>query len=154
MSRLLKTWRAEDVTDVHSFAEYCEQRLGCPWPTYKDKILLQKKCNDLFKRYPDRVTWQTMVRVANWMRSRKWRPARVWMVAEAFREAWSAGALPELDPRHDTDETLERQIQEALKEETRMDWRRMLLGSSGLHARREVYECWKADVAVTASTRT
>lgn len=151
MTTWLKTWRPADVHSAEDFAQYCQQFLGCPWPTLKDKILLQKKINDLFQRYPQ-LDYYSLCRIAAWMKSKKKRPARVWMVVESFRDAWQAGALPELDPAERKDKSLEERIEAALQNEERPEWRRRLMGSRG-DARREVYESWLQSQELSSTFR-
>ena len=151
MTTWLKTWTPADVHSPDDFAQYCQQFLGCPWPTYKDKAILSKKIKDLFKMYPQ-LDYYSLCRIAAWMKSKKKRPARVWMVVESFRDAWSAGALPELDPAERKDKTLEQKIEDALQTEDDPEWRRRLLGSRG-DARKEVYEQWVIGSLTSSSSR-
>lgn len=151
MSKWLKVWKPEDIRTAEDFAEYCQQTIGCPWPTLKDKIILGKKINELFARYPQ-LDYYSLCRIVAWMKSRKMRPARVWMVVEMFRDAWQGGALPELNPADQCDKHLESQIAEALKVEQRPEWRRRLLGSHGDAARREVYGEWLQVGTLTSSS--
>jgi hypothetical protein len=151
MTTWLKTWTPADVQNANDFAEYCQQYLGCPWPTYKDKAILKKKIDDLFRKYPE-MDYYSLCRIVAWMRSKKKRPARVWMVVESFRDAWSAGALPELDPAERKDKTLEQKIEAALEQEERPEWRRRLMGSKG-DARKEVYEAWEMDSLTSSDSR-
>lgn len=141
MSLYTKTWRAEEVHDADSFCEYAEQMLGVPWPTTRDKMVLKAKADEIMRRYPA-MNWRVFCRVVDWMRSRHKRPPRVWMIIESFRDAWGAGVLPELDPRDDEDESLERLISAALQVESNDYWRNRLLGSRGVEARRRSFEAW------------
>lgn len=141
MTTFLKTWVTEDVCDAESFCEYAQQMLGVPWPTYYDKKVLKAKTDEIFKRHPQ-MTWASICHVADWMRTRHKRPARVWMIPESFREAWAAGKLPELDPRDHEDGDLERLIQAALQVESDPYWRDRLIGSRGVEARRRTFEAW------------
>lgn len=141
MSDYLKIWTPEDVHDADTFAEYCQQRIGVPWPTSKDKVVLRKKVNELFDRFPD-LTWASMCRIADYVRSRHARPPRVWMVVESFRDAWSKGFLPELDPRDRVDPDLERRINDALLIEQSEYWRTRLVAAKGIEARKSAYEAW------------
>lgn len=142
----LERWTPEKVAAAPdpalAFSEYVQQTLGTPWPTMKDQAILRKRCNEFFEHYP-RASWFTLCRVVVWCkRSRKYRrPTRVWVVVDAFRDAWSAGALPELDITV-SDEELEDRITEALAVEERDSWRRRLIGAVGVEARRRAYEEW------------
>ena len=141
MTTYLKTWAHQDVMDVDSFCEYIQQMLGTPWPTWHDKKVLKAKVDDIFRRNPG-MTWSSMCKVVDYMRSRRKRPARVWTVPEFFREAWAAGQLPELDPRDEEDFDLERLIGAALEVESDDYWRNRLIGSRGVEARRRSFEAW------------
>lgn len=141
MATYLKTWGKEDVIDAESFSEYVQQMLGVPWPTYTDLKILRAKAQEIFNRYPQ-ISWASLCRVADWMRTRHKRPARVWMVLEAFRDAFAAGVLPELDPRDEEDPELERFIAAALEVETDQYWKERLIGSRGVSARRRTFDAW------------
>lgn len=161
MSTWLHQWTAEDVFEAKdpcaAFADYCQQRIGVPYPTIKDMRILRRHVKDFFKNVPD-ATWYTLCRVADWCKARRKRPQRVWMVVLHFRKAWSDGYLPELDPAEQAiDETVERRVKVALAVETNEWWRRRLLGSSGVGARKEAITEWeqmKAAANTAASTAT
>lgn len=141
MSMMTRVWRAEDVHGPEAFCEYAEQMLGIPFPTTRDKVLLKTKAEEIMARYPQ-MNWRIFCRVVDYLRSRNKRPPRMWMVIEHFREAWSAGQIPELDPRDREDEGLERLISAALEVESDDYWRRRLIGSRGPEARRRTFEAW------------
>lgn len=143
---VLRTWTpdlvnaAEDPT--RAFAEYVQQTLGVPWPTQRDMVILRKKVNDFFELYPQ-ADYRTLCRVVVFMRSRKRRVSRMWMVVEEFRKAWAAGQLPELDPGYVRDDGIKTLIEEALTVETDPVWRRRLLLAQGPASQREVYVSWQ-----------
>lgn len=141
MSTFTKTWERSEVDDADSFCDYAQQMLGVPWPTIQDKVILKNKVAELFRRYPQ-LDWAAMTRVVDWMRTRRKRPSRIWMIPEAFREAWASGVLPELDPRDEEDPSLERLIAAALAVETDPYWRGRLIGSRGIAARRRSLNAW------------
>lgn len=124
-----------------AYAEYLQQTMGVPWPTAKDLVILRRKIKEVFENYPQ-ADYYTLCRLAAWCKSRRKRYSRVWMVVETLRDAWAAGALPELDPEGE-DKELEEKIAEALKTEEREGWRRRLMGASGRTARKEAYEEWQ-----------
>lgn len=129
-----------------AFAEYVQQNLGTPWATNKDIMLLRKHTKELFANTPN-ATWFTLCRVVAWCKSRKKHPARVYtVITNHFREAFSAGALPELQPKT-TDDDVEADIEKALEAERRPEWRRRLLGAIGREARAEAYGEWKTSLA-------
>lgn len=142
---VLRTWTPEMVNNdpdpTRAFAEYCQQTLGVPWPTKKDMIILRKKCKDFFALYPH-TDWRTLCRVVVFLRARKRRPSRVWMVVDEFRKAWAAGQIPELNENRGTNEHVEANIAHALETETDPVWRRRLMLAQGPIARREVYREW------------
>ena len=148
MTRWLKVWTPEDVAEADdkplAFANYVQQTLGCPWPTKQDQIVLRKRLKECFEAIPE-ADYYTLCRTVQWARARKRRPPRVWMVVDYVRDAWSQGALPELDPANRTDKKLEEAIAAALKIEKRDGWRRRLLGAQGLDARQEAYRAWRED---------
>lgn len=147
---ILRTWTPDLVQaapdQTRAFAEYIQQTLGVPWPTAKDMTILRKKCNEFFGHYPD-LDYRSLCRVVVYCRTRKRRPPRMWMVVDEFRKAWSAGALPELDPVYREDENLDEKINAALATEQDPVWRRRLLLAQGPSARREVYAAWATSSA-------
>lgn len=145
MSSVLKTWTPDDVQaapdPAKAFCEYAQQTLGVPWPTIKDMTILRKKTKVFFEQYPQ-CDWRTMCRVVQWCATRKKRHSRVWMVVEEFRKAWTAGALPELNPHTHRDEAVEDRVYKALEEEQDPVWRRRLLLAQGSQDQEEVYQMW------------
>jgi hypothetical protein len=135
---------------VVAFAEYVQQKLGVPWPTQKDFAILRHKITEFFEHYP-RLNYFTLCRVVDWARSRHRRYDRVWKVVDAFRYAWTDGAIPELAPDQ-TDEGVEARITAALAVETSATWRRCLLGATGAKARRQIIEEWEAKKGATSGT--
>jgi len=127
-----------------AFADYCQQTLGIPWPTVSDLATLRKEIDKFFDHYPQ-ADYYTLCRLAVWCRGRKKRFERVWMVVMAFREAWVAGALPELDPSR-VDNEVEGLIKLALESEQRPSWRNRLLGAAGVDARRQALSEWQESV--------
>lgn len=141
MTTWLTSVAKSDVNDITSLSIYAQQVIGCPWPTKHDEMVTRKKVQELFDRDP-RLNWWSMCNVVDWMRQQHRRPARLWMVPDSFREAWAAGALPELDARDECDDDLERMIDAALQIETDRYWRGRLIGSRGVAARRKTFESW------------
>lgn len=130
----------ENVTDPRSYMDYVCQTVGTPW-ALQDLHAMRKKTRLFFEQYPQ-CDWPTLVRVAQWARAKKRRPARAFYVVDYARYAWSDGAVPEMDPSN-VDYNLESRISLALEEETDSLWRERLMMSEG-DGRREVYEQWSA----------
>jgi hypothetical protein len=103
--------------------------------------ILRKKCKEFFEHYPQ-ADWRTLCKVVQWAKEHRKRFTRVWGVVGCFRNAWTAGCLPELDVP-ESDPHLEMEISRALEGEERDSWRRRLLGAQGYEARREALEEWK-----------
>lgn len=139
------TYRIEaaEVNDPRSFAEYCQQKAGIPYPGYRQMPALRKTLATFFEQNP-KFSYPMLCRVVDWVRARKRRVPHAHMVPSMFRYAWADGYLPELDPSEQVDDRVEAAIKAALVVETDPDWRRRLLGSRGLRARREVLEAWRA----------
>lgn len=148
MTEWLKTWTPDEVVNAKdkplAFAQYVQQSLGVPWPTLSDQMILRRRIKEFFKATPD-ADYYTLCRTAQWARSRRRRPPRIWMVVDMVRDAWAAGALPELDPATREDRQLEEAIAKALRVEKREGWRRRLIGAQGLDARRAAYRAWQQD---------
>jgi hypothetical protein len=146
---VLKTWTPDAVQNAKdpakAFAEYAQQSLGVPWPSYKDLILLRKKANEFFGHYPD-ADWRTLCRVVSWAANRKRRYARVWALVDDFRKAYRDGALPELDPgvvRHS--QSVQEMVDQALSAETDDVWRTRLLLANGRMQQEEVLASWRRE---------
>jgi hypothetical protein len=140
----LTYWTPEKVVNAPdpamAWAEYVQQTMGVPYPTIRDMTVLRRKITDFFDHHPQ-ADFYTLCRVAGWCRSRNRRFQRIWMVVDAFRDAYVAGALPELQPvQHD--ENLEAGITDALAQETDPAWRRRLLMCAG-DARRDALQEWR-----------
>lgn len=146
MSTWLTVWTPKLVFEAadpaKAFAEYAQQTVGIPFPTIKDMTILRSKAKKFFENCPD-ADWRTLCKVAQWAKARKRRPPRVFMLVDMFRDAWSAGYLPELDRAGRTDETVEAGIERALTMEQRPEWRARLLGARGINARREALHEWQ-----------
>lgn len=146
---VLKTWTPDEVQNApdpaKAFAEYAQQSLGVPWPSYKDLILLRKKAKEFFEHYPD-ADWRTLCRVVTWAANRKRRYARVWALVDDFRRAYRDGALPELSPgvvRQSA--SVQEMVDDALKVETDEVWRRRLLLADGRMQQEEVLAAWRRE---------
>lgn len=124
-----------------AFANFTQQVLGVPWPTIKDQTILRSRTAEFFEHYPN-ATWFTLCRVVTWLKAKRKRVPRVWMVVDKFRDCWVDGMLPELDPA-EGDVELEVLIESALTEETDESWRRRLIMTEG-PARRAAYDEWVA----------
>jgi hypothetical protein len=135
---------AADVRDAKSYAAYVQQQVGVPYCSKGDVIALNKAVAEFKERYPHLANnpWPTLVRAANWVRSKRKRPAKVAAIVNVMIAwAWADGALPELDPRHHRDEDLEVAIADALQHEADPRWRDRLIGAEG-PAREEVLRAW------------
>lgn len=137
-------WTPEKVATApdpaFAFAEYVQQVMGVPWPTNNDIVVLRKKVGEFFSHYPN-ADYYTLCRVVGWCRARRKRFQRVWMVVDCFRDAYVAGALPELDcDRQDGD--VEAGIAAALDVESDPSWRRRFLACQGPQMRREALDDW------------
>ncbi len=141
----LTTWTPELVAGAEdkpaAFAAYCQQTMGVPWATYKDMAILRKRIKELFEYYP-RADYFTLCRVAAWCKSKRRRLSRVYQVVDRFRDAYEAGALPELD-RDRLDDVIEQGIVEALEVEQRPEWRTRLIRSVGPEARKAALAEWQ-----------
>lgn len=139
--------KATEVKDARTYANFIQQELGTPYPSTKTLPMLSRNCKDFFEQYPQ-ANWMTLVRVVEFCRARKKRPAHAHGVLGQVRYAYSAGFLPELSPRDQVDSDLEERIAEALQSEQDEQWRHRLLASSGIEARRQVYVAWRDDRAL------
>jgi hypothetical protein len=132
----------QDVNDPVTFAQYVQQRLGTPYPNYKQLPVLRKTIKTFFEAYPN-ADYGTLVRLTNWARDKKKRPAHSYQLIGMVRYAWSDGALPELDPKDRVDPETEAAIEAALKIEKDEAWRKRLMMATGIQGRQEVYAAWK-----------
>lgn len=149
MSEWLKVWTAHDVAAQKSvplkskaLANYMQQKLGVPYPTVQDMVILRAKVKKLFAEYPH-ADWKTICKIVDYCKSVRYRPNRAWAVLDKHREAWAAGFVPELDfnfqpPTPDLDE----RMADALAAEKRPGWRRRLLMAQGPEQKKAVLEAW------------
>lgn len=139
-----------EVKDSKSFATYCQQELGTPFPSQKNMPALRRQIKEFFERYPN-ADYYSLCRIVDWAKSRKKRLAHAHVVVASFRYAWADGFLPELDPSKQTvDAGLEDRIKSALEVETHPFWRERLMGAEGVKARTAVYDAWKEQRPINA----
>lgn len=108
-------------------------------------MLLNKNIKEFRDRYPHLADnpWPTLVRAAQWCRSKRKRPTSVgFIVSKMLAWAWQDGALPELDPTLFRDQQVERGIALALEQEKDPAWRDRLIGAEGV-GRGEVLAAWQ-----------
>lgn len=141
MSWVTRRLDATDVVDARSFASFCQQELGMPFPTGKKIAATQKNLNAFFRDNP-RVDWRVLCKTVEWVKNRRRRIAEPWAITSFVAYAWEAGYLPELDACGDVDEQIESDIEWALCVETDPDWRRVLMCAAGSN-RKEVFATWK-----------
>lgn len=132
----------EEVVDPVTLAKYAQQRVGIPYPTVKDMTILRKKAKWFLDNNPE-ASWQTFVRVLDWIKAKHKHPATVWWLVDAAKWAYGDGYLPELAAKERTDSELETEINAALEVETDLTWRRRLNTATGVEARRDVLEEWR-----------
>lgn len=86
-----------EVDDAESFALYVRQKLGTPYPTQQQLIVLRRQLRQFFEQYPD-LGFDVLLKVVDWSRAKRKRPAHAYTLLSYVRYAWSDGALPDLDP--------------------------------------------------------
>lgn len=145
MAKYLGYVERDDVCDAETFAAYCQQTIGVPYPTHRDLVVLRKRAKEFFAENP-RANWQTMVRVADWCNNNRRRFPQTYGVFSQVRFAWAAKYVPELDPVQRVDVALEERITAALAQETDAQWRRRLMIATG-PMREQVYMAWKMGVS-------
>lgn len=159
MSVLLKTWTPQDVQQAAEekggnpadvFCKYVQQAVGVPFPTGKDIVIVRRRAKEFFAAYPH-TNWYTLCRVANWCKARKRRPTRPWMVIDHFRDAWSAGFIPELNDTTRVNESVEERIAKVLQVERRESWRRRFVMAQG-EARERVLSEWESEQRSSSSS--
>jgi hypothetical protein len=128
-----------------AFSNYIEQALGVGFPTKKDLIILRRRVNELFKRYP-KADYYTLCRLVAYQRSRHRRFVRVYTVLDSFRDAMAAGALPELR-RDNGNGAVEERLQTILANESCPRWRARLLACPDDESRRAVIADWEHEHA-------
>jgi hypothetical protein len=121
---------AEDVTDARSYANYCQERLGIPYPTKQQLVGLQTQIKDFFSVYPH-TDYHSLIRLCDWAKARHRRFATVNGLLSGFRYAWAAGYLPELDPGYRPVSGIDTVIQQALRVEKDLYWRDRLQSCYG-----------------------
>lgn len=142
MSSFTKRLEVADVVDAKTFARFCQQELGVPYPSGKEIAGLQRALKAFFRDNP-KITYPMLCRVVGYAKNRRLRPSKAAVVPQLIGKAWGAGYLPELDARNEPDEQIERDIERALSIETDPERRRVLLCSRGNDTRREVLAAWQ-----------
>lgn len=132
--------KAESVKDMDTAEQFIKQRVGIGYVTGKDGAIFRKKVNEMFEHYPS-ADWQTLVKTAEWAKSRRKRYSRLHELVEAVRFAYADGYLPELDPN--TQEDVDAEIRNVLREEEDPRWRRRLMVAQGVQAKTMVLEQWR-----------
>jgi hypothetical protein len=138
---------ASDVKDISTFARYAQQELGTPVPAnVKQRIALASVAKKEFEANPA-LTWPTMVKVVAYCKNRKQRPYSSMAIFSQVRFAWTAGYLPELDPKQV--ESRDPRIEQALLvEETcgkkDREWVKKLSTTTGAMSTK-VYLAWKEE---------
>lgn len=139
---ILKMVDADGVKDMNTFARYVQQELGTPMPNNpRMRAVLATTAREHFRENPA-LTWESMVKVVAYCKNRRRRPFSAASVFKEVRYAWSAGYLPELDPK-DT-ETQDPRVSVALAIETDEEWRRKLSTTTG-EISTKIYEAWKEE---------
>jgi len=134
---------SSDVNSAETFATYCQQTLGTPYPRGSGIAILRRQCKLFFEQNPS-ADWQTLCRVADWAKSKKRRPAHAHLLADyLYRYAWQDGHLPELDPGDRRDDDVEAAIQDALEQEKDPQWRYRFVVAEGRDARKAVLDSWR-----------
>ncbi len=132
-----------EVVDAKSFAAYCQQEIGTPYPTTKSIAALRRNIKGLFTQYPQ-ANYTTLCKIVDWAKARDKRVANSHNLVMMFRYAWKDGFLPELTPGKQTvDVDLETKITKALESETLPFWRQRLEGAEGVKARTLVFSSWE-----------
>lgn len=151
MVSYLQYVEGSEVVDAETFATYCQQKMGIPYPSGRTMAILKKQSKVFFSKNPT-ASWQTFVRTVDWCLNHKRRYAEAYGVLSAARFAWRDGYLPELDPTPVVDEQLEHRIENVLKNENDEDWRYRLLTAVGVEARRRVYNAWRMERGVAGGS--
>ncbi len=144
MANYFGTLTREEVDSPEKFAEYCQQRLGTPYPTGKDIAALKRYMKAFFKQNPQ-ANYGTLIRTVDWCKNNRKRVPNASGIIGKVRFAWRDGYLPELDPVEQTDDSLEVLIAQAVESETDPWWKDRLTGGRTHKARQEIYESWLTD---------
>lgn len=145
MANFFGTLTREEVNSAETFAQFCQQRLGTPYPTGRQIAALKRNVNVFFEQNPQ-ANYGTLVRTVDWCKNRRKRPPHAAGVISNVRFAFRDGYLPELNPNsEEEDVTTESLIKEAVSVETDPWWKDRLLGGKTAKARYEIYESWVTD---------
>lgn len=140
----------EDVVDYKTFARYCSQQTGTPYPTGKQIAILRKNIKELFEQYPS-MDYHSLCRIVEWSKAKHKRYATPGgMLGGGMRFAWRDGYLPECSPGWvPLDPETEDNIAVAVQKEMYDDaapadpsWLHRLANSRGNAQRKGVYEQW------------
>lgn len=132
----------EDVVDGKTFARYVQQRLGTPYPTVKNLVILNKAIKDFFESYPH-VGYDSLCNMVDWAKAKNKKFAETYSLVSVYRYAWKDGFLPELDPVNVESENFQVKEDELLNNETDPYWRNKIISAQTIEAKEQIYNLWK-----------
>ena len=146
MANFFGTLTRDEVNSAETFAQYCQQRLGTPYPTGKQIAMLKRGIRIFFEQNPQ-ASYGTLVWSIDGCKNRRKRAPHALGVISSVRFAFRDGYLPELNPNSEEEEhaPTEDLIRAAVAIETDPWWKDRLQGGKTAKARYEIYESWVTD---------
>lgn len=132
----------KDVVDSKTYARYVQQKLGVPYPTVKNLVILNKAIKDIFEEYPH-INYDTLCNLVDWAKAKNKKFAETYSLVSMYRYAWKDGFLPELDPVNAELEDFQSKEDELLAKETDPYWRNKIISAQTLEAKQQIYDLWK-----------
>ena len=85
----------KDVVDSKTYARYVQQKLGVPYPTVKNLVILNKAIKDIFEEYPH-INYDTLCNLVDWAKAKNKKFAETYSLVSMYRYAWKDGFSPQL----------------------------------------------------------
>lgn len=133
----------ENVVDSKTFARYVQQRLGVPYPTAKNLVILNKAIKSFFEEYPH-LGYESLCNLVDWAKARNKRFADTYVLVNMYRFAWQDGFLPELDPIDFEAQSFQEKEDFLLDRESDPYWRNKIMDAQTVDAKQAIYEAWES----------
>lgn len=132
----------ENVVDNKTFARYVQQRLGVPYPTTKNLVILNKAVKSFFEEYPH-LGYESLCNLVDWAKAKNKRFGDTYVLVNMYRYAWQDGFMPELDPIDPEAVGVQEKEDYLLEHEEDSYWRNKMLDAQTFEAKTAIYESWE-----------
>lgn len=96
----VKNLKPEEVNSPETLARFCQEQTGIPYPSKGQIAVLRKAVREFFEKYPN-ATYESLTNLVKWSKDNHRRYAQTAnLINGGVRYAFSAGYMPELDPKY------------------------------------------------------